>query len=124
MHAVTAIHWRGYAVHSPMMYRFVRKVVIRSRRGRLALAIADYYGVEHVATYDRVADFEIRYKADSEANKLRDVYLIREPYISAAERVSFAEWFSKHSVVAAHFQGLLVIFTDPKLQKQFYKIRN
>lgn len=106
------------------MYRFVREVVIRSRRSRLALAIANYYGVEHVEIYDRVSDFEIGYKADSKDNRLRDVYLIREPYISAAERTGFAEWFSKHSVVAAHFQGLLVIFTDPKLQKQFYKIRN
>ncbi|HJE88633.1 hypothetical protein [Rikenella microfusus] len=115
-HALTAAHWRGYAVHSPMMYRFIREVVLPTPRRRLPEAIIDRYGTENVATVDSVADLK--------AVQDKQVVILREPFRSAAEREEFEAWFVRTHAVAAHLQGLLVLFFDPKLQKQFFRIRN
>lgn len=116
-HAFTAAHWRGYAIHSPMMYRFIREVVIRTRRSRLPDAIAERYGAKNVAVVDSVAEL---LALDSP----RGIVLLREPFRSAAERREFEDWYRGAHVVAAHLQGLMVLFFDPKLQKQFFRIRN
>lgn len=116
-HAFTAAHWRGYAIHSPMMYRFIREVVIRTRRGRLPDAIAARYGAENVTVVDSVGELLA-------LNSPRGIVLLREPYRSAQERREFEDWYRDTHVVAAHLQGLMVLFFDPKLQKQFFRIRN
>lgn len=116
-HAITAGHWRGYAVHSPMMYRFIREVVIHTRRGDLPAAIGVRYGAENVAVADSVAELVA-------LGGGRPVVLLREPFRSAAERRQFVEWYAETHVVAAHLQGLVVLFFDPRLQKQFFRIRN
>lgn len=115
-HAFTAVHWRGYAVHSPMMYRFIREVVIRSSRRKLPDAIAARYSVENVGVVDSVADLI--------THEPKQVILLREPFRSAVERREFEVWYEGMHVVAAHLQGLMVLFFDPKLQKQFFRIRN
>lgn len=115
-HAFTAVHWRGYAVHSPMMYRFIREVVIRSSRRRLPASIMAYYGLENVGIADSVAELV--------AHEPKPVILLREPFRLAAERREFEAWYAETHVVAAHLQGLMVFFFDPKLQKQFFRIRN
>lgn len=115
-HAFTAAHWRGYAVHSPMMYRFIREVVIRSSRKGLTGAIQAYYGAENVGVADSVPELI--------AHDQKPVMLLREPFRSAAERREFEAWYAETHVVAAHLQGLMVLFFDPKLQKQFFRIRN
>lgn len=116
-HALTAAHWRGYAVHSPMMYRFIRDVVIRSSRQRLAGAIQAYYGAENVVVVGSVPEL---LALDSPPA----VVLLREPFRSVRERKEFEAWYEGTHVVAAHLQGLVVLFFDPKLQKQFFRIRN
>lgn len=115
-HALRATHWRGYTVHSPMMYRFIREVVIPTRRKGLPVAISERYGAENVAMADSVAELE--------AATDKAIVLLREPFRSAAERRAFEAWFDRTHVVAAHLQGLMVLFFDPKLQKQFFRIRN
>lgn len=115
-HAFTAAHWRGYAVHSPMMYRFIREVVIRSSRRKLPETIIARYGVENVGFVDSVADLI--------THEPKQVILLREPFRSAQERREFEEWYGRTHVVAAHLQGLMVLFFDPKLQKQLFRIRN
>lgn len=99
-----------------MMYAFVREVVIRNSRRNLTRAIQARYGSDHVALYNSTA--EIRSTPGIE------VGLLRHPYRSAAERRTFREWYNNNSAVVVHLQGLIVIFFDPKLNKQFYKIRN
>lgn len=116
LHAFTAVHWRGYAVHSPLMYRFVREVVIRNPRRKLPAAIAAKYGTENVAVIDTVSELP--------AITGKPVVLLREPFRSRAERNTFRAWYAAHHVVAAHLQGLVVLFFDPKLQKQYFRIRN
>lgn len=115
-HAFTAAHWRGYAVHSPMMYRFIREVVIRSSRRKLPEAIISRYGVENVGVVDSVAGLIV--------HERKQVILLREPFRSSAEHRMFEDWYVRTHVVAAHLQGLMVLFFDPKLQKQFFRIRN
>lgn len=121
-HAATAGHWRGHGIHSPMMYRFVREVAMPVRRRALAAAIVERYGAERVAAVDSVA--ELTALPADEAAGTKRIVLLREPFRSAGERKTFAGWFNRTHVVAAHFQGLLVLFFDPKLQKQFFRIRN
>lgn len=116
-HALTAAHWRGYAVHSPMMYRFIREVVLPNRRRTLPAAIADLYGAENVAVVGSVPEL---LALDSPPA----VVLLREPFRSARERREFEAWYEGTHAVAAHLQGLVVLFFDPKLQKQFFRIRN
>ncbi|WP_298064911.1 hypothetical protein [uncultured Rikenella sp.] len=115
-HAFTAVHWRGYAVHSPMMYRFIREVVIRTPRRKLPEAIGRRYGAGNVAVVDSVEELL--------AVLPKPVAVLREPFRSACERRQFEEWYGRTHVVGAHLQGLLVLFFDPKLQKQFFRIRN
>ena len=115
-HAWTAAHWHGYAVHSPMMYRFIREVVMPTRRRDLPAAIIGRYGADRVAVVDSVSELE---KVQG-----KKIALLREPFRSADERVAFEAWFDRTHVVVAHLQGLLVLFFDPKLQKQFFRIRN
>lgn len=119
-HAATARHWRGHGVHSPMMYRFVREVVLPVPRRAWTAAIVEQYGAEwQVVEIGSIA--ELPGVARSEA---KTIALLREPFRSAAERREFDAWFGRTHVVAAHLQGLLVLFFDPKLQKQFFRIRN
>lgn len=115
-HAWTAAHWHGYAVHSPMMYRFIREVVMPTRRRDLPAAIIGRYGADRVAVVDSVAELE--------EVQGKEIALLREPFRSADERAAFEAWFDRTHVVVAHLQGLLVLFFDPKLQKQFFRIRN
>lgn len=115
-HAWTAVHWHGYAVHSPMMYRFIREVVMPTRRRDLPAVIIGRYGADRVAVVDSVAELdEVQGK---------EIALLREPFRSADERTAFEAWFDRTHVVVAHLQGLMVLFFDPKLQKQFFCIRN
>lgn len=116
-HAFTAAHWRGYAVHSPMMYRFIREVVLPNRRRALPAAIVSRYGAKNVAAVGSVPEL---LALDSPPA----VVLLREPFRSARERKEFEAWYEGAHVVAAHLQGLVVLFFDPKLQKQFFRIRN
>ncbi len=116
-HALTARHWRGHGIHSPMMYRFVREVVLPQRRRRLPEVIAIRYGAENVKIVRSVAEL-----TDGEGSKR--VVCLLEPFRTAQERRDFDRWFTETHVVAAHLQGLLVLFFDPKLQKQFFRIRN
>lgn len=115
-HALTARHWRGHGIHSPMMYRFVREVVLPQRRRRLPEVIATRYGAENVRFVRSVAEV-----TDGEAKR---VICLLEPFRTARERRDFERWYAETHVVAAHLQGLLVLFFDPKLQKQFFRIRN
>ncbi len=116
-HAFTATHWRGYAVHSPMMYRFIREVVLPNRRRALQAAIISRYGAENVAAVGSVSEL---LALDSPPA----VVLLREPFRSAQERREFEAWYEGTHAVVAHLQGLVVLFFDPKLQKQFFRIRN
>lgn len=120
VHMFTALHWRGYAIHSPMMYSFVREVVITSPRKVLPRKIEQRYSQQSVASFDSVAKFA----SEVAVNKSIDVAMIVEPYISRAERDLMYKWHAENHAVVVHLQGLLVLFFDPKLQKQFYKIRN
>lgn len=115
-HALTAKHWRGAAVHSPMMYDFIREVVMKHPRKRLIGAIVARYGAPDTAVADTVEELS------RTTGKM--VVLLREPFRSAAQRKEFDQWYRQTHVVVAHLQGLLVLFFDPKLQKQYYKIRN
>lgn len=99
-----------------MMYRFVREVVLPQRRRRLPEVIATRYGAENVRFVRSVAEV-----TDGEAKR---VVCLLEPFRTARERRDFERWYAETHVVAAHLQGLLVLFFDPKLQKQFFRIRN
>lgn len=114
-HAVTARHWRGHGIHSPMMYRFVRETVLPCSRRELPEVIAARYGGVSVGSFEELAA-----RSDSGSG----VVMWRAPFRSARERRAFERWFAETHVVAAHLQGLLVLFFDPKLQKQFFRIRN
>lgn len=54
----------------------------------------------------------------------KPLVVLREPFRSARERRRFEDWYRRTHAVGAHLQGLLVLFFDPKLQKQFFLIRN
>ena len=120
-HAASARHWRGHGVHSPLMYRFVREVAMPLRRRReLPEAIEAWCGTEwRVAEVDSDDALEKATPAG-----VKTIVLLREPFRSAAERRAFKTWFDRTHVVAAHLQGWLVLFFDPKLQKQYFRIRN
>lgn len=120
IHALTAVHWRGYAVHSPRMYRFVREVVIRTRRRKLPETIAIKYGLGNVTVVGTIPDLIA--VANLEIGP--KILLLKEPFRTPAERRQFMAWYGANHVVVAHLQGLLVLFLDPKLQKQYYRIRN
>lgn len=115
-HFFTARHWRGYAVHSPFMYRFMREVVIRSSRKDLPRKIEDYFAGENITILDRVNQLPDK--------NISGLALIREPFFDRREETLWKEWYGTHHCAAVHFQGLMVIFFDKKLQKQFYTIRN
>lgn len=119
-HAIRARHWRGHGVHSPLMYRFVREVAMPVRRRELPEAIKAWCGEEwRVVAVDSVDELETAAFVGT-----KTVVLLREPFRSADERRTFEAWFDRTHVVAAHLQGLLVLFLDPKLQKQFFRIRS
>lgn len=115
-HALRATHWRGHTVHSPMMYRFIREVVLPTRRRQLTDTIVRRYGEERVAVVESVKELQ--------AVTDKEIVVLREPFRSADERHAFEAWLGRTHVVVAHLQGLLVLFFDPKLQKQFFRIRN
>lgn len=116
-HALTARHWRGHGIHSPMMYRFVREVVLPHRRRRLPEVIAARYGAENVKIVRSVTEL-------TDGKEVKQVVCLCEPFRTARERRDFERWFTNTHVVAVHLQGLLVLFFDQKLQKQFFRIRN
>ncbi|MDE5945194.1 MAG: hypothetical protein K2G93_06390 [Rikenella sp.] len=120
-HAIRARHWRGHGVHSPLMYRFVREVAMPVRRRQeLPTAIATWGAAEwRIVTVESVAELTA-----TEVAERKTIVLLREPFRSADERRTFEAWFAQTHVVAAHLQGLLVLFLDPKLQKQFFRIRS
>lgn len=107
-HFFTAKHWHGAAIHSPMMYAFVREHALTHRGERLIEKIA-------VPTVDSVRDL---------CNVKSDIIILRQPFKSRAEKELFTKFYAENHVVIAHFQGLIVIFFDQKLQKQQYVIRN
>lgn len=116
-HSLVAKHWRGHGVHSPMMYDFIRTVVMPTPRKWLAEAIiVRYGGAGNVAVVDSMSGLE------NEREKA-NVVLLNEPFLTAEERRRFKEWYGDNNVVAVHLQGLMVLFFDTKLKKQFYSIR-
>lgn len=104
-HALTAGHWRGSAVHSPFVYRFIREVVVPHRRSDLPQSIASAYA-------GRMASGSL--------------VLIERPFARPGERRRIKAWFRRPETHATliHLQGLLVIFLDPALQKEWYNVRN
>lgn len=52
------------------------------------------------------------------------ILILREPFKNRKQHLLFKEWYAQNHAVTAHFQGLIVIFFDPKLQKESYTIRN
>lgn len=52
------------------------------------------------------------------------ILILREPFKNRKQHLMFEQWYAQNHVVTAHFQGLIVIFFDPKLQKERYVIRN
>lgn len=74
------------------------------------------YGAENVAVVDSVDELLTVLP--------KPVVVLREPFGSVRERRRFEDWYRDTHMVGAHLQGLLVLFFDPKLQKQFYRIRN
>lgn len=107
-HFFTAKHWRGAAIHSPMMYEFVRSYALKYRGEKLIKMIG-------APTVDTVQELY---------NIKSDIAILRKPFKSRSEKKQFQEFYSNNHVVTAHFQGLIVVFFDKKLQKQQYLIRN
>lgn len=99
-----------------MMYAFVREVVMPNKRKDLAQAIERRYGADRVAVIDSV-------EALREVNG-KSVVILMGPFRSKEQKRRFDFWYKATHVVVAHLQGLIVLFFDPKLQKQYYKIRN
>lgn len=111
VHFFTAIHWRGAAIHSPMMYEFVRQYAMRYRGKELIRVLIDKLQAESVDINNIVAPISL-------------IGYIEQPYKNAAEHHQFMDWYKANHAVVAHFQGLVVIFFDKKFQKQFFMIRN
>ncbi|CDN30176.1 hypothetical protein BN938_0069 [Mucinivorans hirudinis] len=107
-HFFTACHWRGADIHSPFVYSFVREYALENRGARLIEAI----GVRVIA---RVGELDVYPD---------DMIILREPFISGGERALFKKWYEDNHCVVVHFQGLIVIFRNSKLQKQWFKVRN
>lgn len=111
-HFFRARHWRGAAIHSPAMYGFVREYALINR----GKALIDAIGAPVVKS---VQELKQRNLKDDE-----EVLILQEPFINRSEHMEFNQWYEQNHVVTAHFQGLIVIFFDKKLQKEQYIIRN
>lgn len=118
IHFFVAKHWRGAAIHSPMMYGFVREYALKNKGEKLIKAIGAPV-VHNVEELKAAANESIG--TDSVQPK---IIILREPFINRSEKIAFREWYARNHVVTVHFQGLIVIFLDKKLQKQQYLVRN
>lgn len=107
-HFIVARHWHGAAIHSPMMYAFVRQHALTHRGDRL---IADI-GAPIADSMSEICNME------------SEIRILRHPFRNRQERAAFKKFYDENHMVTAHFQGVLVFFFDTKLQKQQYIIRN
>lgn len=113
-HFFTARHWRGHSVHSPMMFAFIREVVVPFKGRKRLDALLGYLGEENVFVTD-------------DAHRLVEcplpVAVLRQPFRCAREYRVFQEFYGSNHLVAALLPDMIVLFFDPKLQKQYYRIR-
>lgn len=113
-HFFHGYHWRGAAIHSPMMYGFVREVVMAGPKRSLIRRIMDHYPTRQVLVVDCVEDIRPGFS----------VVVLREPFLDREQHLAWERWYQQNHCVAAHLQGCIVIFTDQRLQKQYYIIRS
>lgn len=150
-HFFRAKHWRGAAIHSPMMYAFVRRFALSYRGERLVAKLRDELGAivisdprEIDSTINTAIQEPLPQKVNDPAllpcrddiglslqqeqldfeNYNSAVYLLVKPFVSASAETAWWAWYARNHAVVAHFQGVIVIFFDKKLQKQYYLIRN
>lgn len=50
--------------------------------------------------------------------------ILREPFRSKEQQMEWEQFYEKEHCTVLHCQGWLIVFFDPKLQKQYFCIRN
>ncbi len=98
IHFWTARHWRGHGIHSPFLYGFVRGVVLRVPRKEWTRVIFERYGTQQVR-------------------------LLPEPFTDRREHEMFEAWVAAHPSAVVELPGLIVVFLDPALQPQRFRVR-
>ena len=115
-HFFTARYWRGHGLHSPFMYNFVRETVLGNPRKKLPEKIRELY-----SSYDIL---EATHVEELPAVKENMIIMLHRPFLNRCQNKQWKRWYKENHCVAVHLQELLVVFSDKKLQKQFFKIRN
>ena len=115
-HFFTARHWRGHGVHSPFIYKFVRETALGTPSRELPAKIKAAYPDRNITETIRMEEFP----AETE----NAIIMLREPFRNSRQERLWKRWSETNHCAAVHLQGLLVVFSDKKLQKQFFKVRN
>ncbi|MEG2478915.1 MAG: hypothetical protein RR931_01160 [Mucinivorans sp.] len=108
---VKARHYRGYGIHSPFVYNFIRNIVM-NRRKKITVQIQQLYP-ETLITENV-----------SELKKIKNVAILYKPFKTKTQEREFDRWFEKNSYVAIHLKECIVVFADKRLQKQLFIVRN
>lgn len=118
-HFFVAKHWRGHGVHSPMVYSLVREVIMRCSGKDLARELIFRLGEHEVMVVDNVTEIS----QNISENRAHCV-ILREPFRSKEQQTEWEQLYEREHCTALHCQGWLIVFFDPKLQKQYFCIRN
>lgn len=106
-HFFTAKHYHGHGIHSPFLYDFIRQTMKLSYNDILKLKNAHI--VHNTNELKEIDNYHI--------------LIFIEPFVSKIEKEKFRAWFDHNFYAALYFQGMIVIFNNPNLQKQFFKVR-
>lgn len=150
IHIVTAKYFRGYGVHSPFVYGYIRNVVIRhklaKKNDRLFLFLKDYLPKKYIAMIansayylhvgnvvcgdgifrlsDQLPDNLMNITDDPNAIAHQaEINIAVHPYKNRVVAGSWKHWYEQNDAVILDFGDILIIFTNKKLKKQYYRIR-
>lgn len=119
-HIIKAKHWRGAAIHSPAMYEFIRTYAIKNRKRKLIEAI----DAPVVSCVYELIELAEKFRDSSFSEPKQSAVILKEPFKNRAQKRTYEKWYAQNHAVTIHFQGLIVIFFDKKLQKQRFLVRN
>lgn len=115
VHFFRARHWRGHGIHSPMVYSLVREVVMRCRKRDLALELIARFGEQRVVVVENV---------EQVWQNQRYCIILKEPFRSKEQQASWELFYGQKHCTAVICRGWMLVFFDPKLQKQCFWVRS
>lgn len=114
-HLLKAKHWRGHGIHSPMLYSLIREEIMRYPKKLLAQRLAFRFGEDRVTVVENARDIAIG---------MNYCVILKEPFIDKDQEKIIEQLYQNNHCTMLHCQGFLVIFFDPKLNKQYIMLRN